>query len=388
VPDKPISDCHQWRGQRRLQAVPKCWPTLDQQLWTEATREVDLFGEPGAASGWSKATRRNVVKSYGRWLTFLEAEQMLEASEKPLVRVTLDRLQAYIAALRQTCEWTSVHSYLHGLAMMLEALAPKHDTAWLWAIVSKHRPRTTPSTRKRGRIMHSSDLLAYGTELMDQAERLSQRDQLAGATMFCDGLMIATLSARPLRLRNFSAIEVDKQLFREGKIIYLRFEPHETKTGSSLEFIFPEALTDHLMSYLHTHRPVLEQEYGRDRRSRQGKEPGAALWITSWGTRMSTSTLHARIVDRTRQKFGVSVCPHLFRDCAASSLDIRDPWLTSSVVAILGHSAIVTSERYYRHSQMPLAARLVQEAITARRRDIAKQSIKRLTNEAIANRTG
>jgi hypothetical protein len=69
--------------------------------------------------------------------------------------------------------------------------------------------------------------------------------------MFCDGLMIATLSARPLRLRNFSAIEVDKQLFEEGGTIYLRFESHETKSRTKLEFIFPEALTDRLMSYLH-----------------------------------------------------------------------------------------------------------------------------------------
>ena len=372
--DERITHRDQWRGRRRLQAVHECWPKIDQHLWSEATREADLFGRPSTASDWSKATRRTVAKSYGRWLAFLEAEQMLEPCENPLARVRPDRLQAYIASLRLTCRWTSVWSYIQGLAMMLDVLAPESDTAWLWTIVSKRGRHAAPSDRKRGRIVHSSELFAYGIELMNQAEHLSQQDQVAGATMFCDGLMIATLSARPVRLRNFSAIEVDKQLFREGRTIYLRFESHETKSRTMLEFIFPEALTDRLMSYLHIYRPVLEKEYGRDHRSRQGAEPGAALWLTSWGTRMSQGSLHSRIVTRTREKFGVSVCPHLFRDCAATSMDIRDPWQTSAVVAILGHRAIETSERFYNHSQMPFAAQLVQEVVSARRNHAASRS--------------
>jgi integrase/recombinase XerD len=89
---------------------------------------------------------------------------------------------------------------------------------------------------------------------------------------------------------------------------------------------------------------------------------------------MSQGSLHSRIVTRTREKFGVSVCPHLFRDCAATSMDIRDPWQTSAVVAVLGHRAIETSERFYNHSQMPFAAQLVQEVVSARRNHAASRS--------------
>jgi hypothetical protein len=87
--DERITHRGQWRGRRRLQAVCECWPKLDQHLWSDATREADLFGQPGTASDWSKATRRTVAKSYGRWLAFLEAEQMLADSNSSRPPVTI-----------------------------------------------------------------------------------------------------------------------------------------------------------------------------------------------------------------------------------------------------------------------------------------------------------
>ena len=38
---------------------------------------------------------------------------------------------------------------------------------------------------------------------------------------------------------------------------------------------------------------------------------------------------------------------HLFRDCVATSIAIRDPKHVHVAAAVLGHSCLATTERYY-----------------------------------------
>jgi len=50
---------------------------------------------------------------------------------------------------------------------------------------------------------------------------------------------------------------------------------------------------------------------------------------------------------RTQAEFGIKLNPHGFRDCAATWIAIYDPEHVQIVAAILGHSSLETSERYY-----------------------------------------
>src|SRR5579863_9283425 len=50
---------------------------------------------------------------------------------------------------------------------------------------------------------------------------------------------------------------------------------------------------------------------------------------------------------RTRAEFGIELNPHGFRDCAATYIAIYDPEHVQIVAAILGHSALETSQKYY-----------------------------------------
>jgi site-specific recombinase XerC len=45
-----------------------------------------------------------------------------------------------------------------------------------------------------------------------------------------------------------------------------------------------------------------------------------ALWVSELGTQLNIGILTNRIVVRTKAAFGRSISPHLFRDCAATSI--------------------------------------------------------------------
>ena len=64
-------------------------------------------------------------------------------------------------------------------------------------------------------------------------------------------------------------------------------------------------------------------------------------------SRCLRDTLAQRITEHTGRAFGKPVNPHLFRDCAATSIAIRDPEHVRIAAAILGHSRFETTERHY-----------------------------------------
>jgi integrase len=71
-------------------------------------------------------------------------------------------------------------------------------------------------------------------------------------------------------------------------------------------------------------------------------------------------TIYNMIVSRTAKAFGRSVNPHLFRDCAATSIAIEDPERVRIASQILGHRSAATTERYYNQAQAIDAARRYQ----------------------------
>ena len=132
----------------------------------------------------------------------------------------------------------------------------------------------------------------------------------------------------------------------------------ETKTRAPLEMPWPEALAPMLEAYLAHHRPVLTASAGR------WKGPvGDALWVSADGSPMTEMALYDRIVARTRAAFGRPVNPHLFRDCAATSVAIEDPAHVGMAPRLLGHRSAVTTERHYNQAQAVEAAARFQRVL-------------------------
>lgn len=184
------------------------------------------------------------------------------------------------------------------------------------------------------------------------------------ACRYRDGLAITLLAARPLRRRNFAAIEIDRHLIREGAFYWLRFEGRETKTGEPIEAPFPQALVPYLVTFLSEHRPLLLARDGRwKRHARTPGQPENGLWISGRGSAMSEMNIYSRICALTRARFGHVINPHLFRDSAATSIAVEDPEHVLIVRSVLGHASLDASERYYMHAQMLEASRRYQRRI-------------------------
>jgi integrase len=72
---------------------------------------------------------------------------------------------------------------------------------------------------------------------------------------------------------------------------------------------------------------------------------------------MEWGTIYPRIITLTRRELGMRINPHMFRDCAATSIALKDPEHVRITMHILGHSTMRTSERHYNH---PRANRALQ----------------------------
>src|SRR5512132_1724124 len=93
---------------------------------------------------------------------------------------------------------------------------------------SRVHARYAPARSKRDRMVGAIDLLALGCKLMPEAPAQST-DRLR-AMQFRDGLIIALLVARPLRLRNLTGLALDRTVVRRGEEWWITIPPEETKT--------------------------------------------------------------------------------------------------------------------------------------------------------------
>ena len=101
-------------------------------------------------------------------------------------------------------------------------------------------------------------------------------------------------------------------------------------------------------------------------------EAGAAFWITRFGTKMAEISIFKRISELTEKHFGRPVNPHLFRDCAATSIGLDDPDHVAIIMDLLGHTTLATSERYYNHALGRQAANIQQGTIRDIRREFRR----------------
>ena len=67
---------------------------------------------------------------------------------------------------------------------------------------------------------------------------------------------------------------------------------------------------------------------------------------------------------------GQPINPHLFRDCAVTSVAIDDPVNIGIASRLLGHRSASTTERYYNQARSVEASRRMQKSLLARRNNL------------------
>jgi integrase/recombinase XerD len=327
------------RGADRLCTPVEEWPQQDQLQWQAALQVEHLLEEGGCRAEHSRFSNRAMAKGYGRWLAWLASKELLDDHVAPGDRITPDRVKTYVADLERENASGTVIARLIELKIMAAIMAPTRDWKWIYRMASSIRARHKPARPKRHRLVDITRLLGLGIDLMAEAE--NESTGLRRFKAYRDGLMIALLASRPLRLQNLTGLILNRTLVQRRALWWIQIPAAETKTKEPIELPWPEALAPHLETYLADYRAAIAASRGTSTAS-------DGLWLSMHGSPMTDNAIYIRIVARTRAGLGQSVNPHLFRDCAATSVAIEDPAHVGIASRLLGHRTRSTTERYYR----------------------------------------
>jgi integrase len=343
------------------------WPEADRCAWLGALEEDPLApGGPGAAVKWRPSTRRLAEIGYGVWLAWLDRKGCLVADTAPAVRATPDALREFLSDMR----WAGLSDHsaatrLVGLAGALGMIAPDFDARFISRAAGRVRARAKRVSDLEARFRPPEDLLVLGHELMARADD-PELDELDRALLFRDGLLIALMIHRPLRISNMAAVELDRHLRRTKGGFRLEFEAAEMKSARPFSCVFPKGLNAGLERYLAAFRPQLDAR-------RVAGDVSSALWLGCRGLPMKPCAVEGVLRRRTRVAFGTALGPHLLRRIVATTVAERSPQNVSEVPIILGHQNLETSERHYIHANAIAAGHRLYDALAARRESQASR---------------
>jgi len=329
------------------------WPAADRAVWERMVTPVDILDDAGPLAHWSQETKRKCIASYGHWLSYLRFREQLPAAGTSITRIQPDLLQDYLSFLQRHLSPVTVFMRVVDLLSVAQAAAPDRDWEWLRRIRRRLEACLAPVRNKQARIVPSRALFELGQQLMETAPMMTHISPRPAAVQYRDGLLIALLASRPLRMKNMAQIEIGRHLTRTEDSYWLTFEAYETKNHRPIHVDVPRALNDAMDVYLECHRPTLQGERQSDR-----------LWLSIRGSNVTKDSLACNIRRRTAKHFGFVVNAHLFRDCAATSLAIDDPEHVRAAAALLCHKSLSTTTRHYDQSRMLGASRNQQAQIS------------------------
>ena len=328
------------------------WPEHDQRLWADIQNPGDILdGTIGTGYHWSVDTREKYRKGYGRWLTHLHTSDQYDDMETPSERITVERVRGYVAELEtQIAEWTK-WGRLAELLAVAKAFAPNQDWTWLRGLVRFLETNSNDSKNKLPRLRPAGEIAAWGYDRMDDI--ILDPPDRDPASKYRDALMITLLINCPtMRLKNLAMIEIGKHLIQLEEGYRLEFARHETKTRKPMTIPVPAGLWPHINHYIEVVRPQLLLSNNTDR-----------LWITRYQQPMKGKTIYGSITRTTKKAFGVSINPHLFRDCAVTTVAIEDPTHIGIAAPILGHTDPRTTEEHYIQANALVAGRKLRSSV-------------------------
>jgi len=345
---------------RRCKPVDE-WPQRDRDLWLAAIRPGDVLEDGGQLSPRSEFTVRHLATAYGRYLTWLDSRGLLDERDALANRITPARVRDYVAALERDNATSTIINRTTGLALAAQVLNPQENWSWIYRITALVRARHKSARPKRHRLVGSGVLFDLGIELMSRVQ--SEKAHRRRLITYRDGLLIALLAARPLRIRNLAGLALDRNVMRRGEAWWIEVGAAETKTGEPIEVPWPQGLATYFEYYLSDIRPVLAA-----RRGRWTRPIGDALWLSTDGSPMSIKAIYDRVIINTQAALGQRINPHLFRDCAATSIAIDDPAHVGIASQLLGHRSYSTTERHYNQARAVEACRQYQAFLISLRR--------------------
>lgn len=332
------------------------WPEGDRLAWETGNRGDPLApGGAGAGAAWRPINRRFVQLGYGRWLGWLKQGGGLDGAAPPAERATRVKVRAYLDALEAAglADHTRA-GRLQTLSDALRAMQPGADIGFIGRGAGRISSGAVRVRDPLAKMRPPSEIIAYGAELMAEAEASRCALAVDRALMYRDGLLLSLWILRALRIANLASIEIGRQLLSDGKGGHrLEFAGVEMKNGRPFGCAWPEPIEAQLQTYLERYRPTLlaRNKHGTDDKG---------LWASQFGRRMKQASVGQAIMIRTEARFGVRMNPHLPRYILATTTAESHPERVSDVAAMLSHTTLETSQRHYIRAGSLAAAEKMQ----------------------------
>jgi integrase/recombinase XerD len=329
---------------RRAMPVAE-WPEGDRVRWHRAQRPAeDVLDDGGPAAAWAPRTRDNVQSGVGRFLTWLRHTGRLGDGNSVLDHLRPGPVLAYAEDLLGVNRVSSVEWRIRALQLFAQAVDPKGPWEFLGRLqagLQQGLGRGVAPAREQ-RLRHSRDLMQRGQDLIARAER--RRGRRSWPVDLRNGLMIALLAMRPLRLHNLVQLQVGEHLVQRQGRWWIHIPAGQVKSRRAIDVPFPDPLAPALELYLTAARPLLRA------RAAAGapQETRSSLWLGTHGGPMTDRATYGMVVRQTRIGLGIPVNPHAFRRAAATSLALESPADARMAAPLLGHASFATTERSYR----------------------------------------
>ena len=316
------------------------WPSVDADRWANAKVGGKLFDKGGAAD-WRPATISSSEKGYAVYLGWLRHRGMLNPSQSMEERVSTTIIESFVAEYQVGRAPLTVAGAVRAVALVLRACSPPDGVQWLSELAWSMMNGARPVRPKLPRIASTDELLQLASKLMQEGRETSKLKR-KGALTFRDGLMIACLTARPMRLSEFMALRLGTTLVRQEKGWLIDIPPGMTKKSRRRRQYFPDAFTAAIDFYVEHVRATLP--------SQPLAVGDGSFWVGRDGPLRPTS-LSNIVSCATLAGLGKRVSPHLFRDCAATAIALNIPKQVGITKSVLDHATLYSSQKYYNQAK-------------------------------------
>jgi integrase len=343
----------------RLHLPHKNWPVPDQRMWERAFSHDDPFAEATGAH-LAKATGERCLWAWRRFLGFLTTYEPAALEATPNDRLTIERVQAFVAHLAETNTPKSRASIIDAIYQAARYMMPESDWTWLKTVKSRLHA-AAPVKFAAGPVITSVQLLDFGQTLMHEVDiSPGSPFDIHQAVQYRDGLMLAFVAFAPLRPRNLAGLEIGRTIIQELERWFVIIPGDETKTGTPMDFELPDVLLAYLTVYLKIVRPYI-----------LGRRQCRALWASPKNGVLTYRGI-VKSFQRCSHRFGVNIAPHDARDEAATTWAISRPAQVLVSRDLLGHRDLRTTNRHYNRARGIEASRAYRQVISGMRRKANK----------------
>lgn len=319
----------------------KDWPHEDRAAWTALFQSQGFLEDAGAGANWADGTRTKRMQGYGHWLSFLAKQGWLDRVNDPSLRITQERVRAFLTECDNRLKPKSVANLMIDLQVLAAAFCPDADWDWLKGAQRRVQNRANRQTLPPSPTISAKRIHDWALKRLRTLEEEGTEECVATAIEYRKALLVGFLISFPVRRRSLIAMTVTKHIKPCATGFTVTFSVEDMKDKRSRSAPLAKTLTPFMERYLAVYRPLLIG--GRTLHA-------DALWVTHHGKPFTADGIASDVEITTKRYLRVRLNPHAFRHVAATSIAEVDPEHVGIIRDILGHATLDMAYKHYNRA--------------------------------------